>query len=363
MIMIKEKLAQHKKKLLFALCIVALILLSIILSPGKDDSAELVPRPVRVITVSENDTPVLSEYVGVIESARQQKIGFAIGGTLKELFVKEGDVVSAGQALASLNQDSLNRAYQASENTLRAAKEAYNFATDQYRKYEQLHEAGAISAQELERVSLELESQKAAYENAKLDFENKAALVADAFISSDFEGSVSGVLFETGEMVPAGQPVLIINSSEKIIRTSLAQNDLSSINRDTDTSVMISGQEHSATILSINSSPDPGTRTYPVELKLTHPASEEIMPLGALVTVNFRTDLQKAISIPLNIISNDGQDFVFVVDPDNRVQRKAITLGQVHNHEVIVYGLAEGDRVVSEGFKNIKQGEIVRIKD
>ena len=109
MIMIREKLMQHKKLILLALLITALALLATGLFPPKENSAELVPRPVKVITAAKKDTPVLSEYVGVIESARQQKIGFAISGTLEELYVKEGDTVSTGQALASLDQGGLNR--------------------------------------------------------------------------------------------------------------------------------------------------------------------------------------------------------------------------------------------------------------
>ena len=360
---IKQKIIQYKTGLIAVLVMLAVIAGAFSLLGGDSGLPEPSPKPVSVITVREIDAAMEVEYIGLVESALQKQAGFKTAGRLELLLVSEGDTVSAGQALAALDQRDLQRAYLASENTKKAASEAFRFLENSFEKFKALQEAGGLSAQELERHRLELENQRAAYENARIDLENKASLLEDAVLRADFEGTVSRTLFRAGEMVPAGQPVVIINSTGTMITTGISQKDMALINSETPVTVAYAGLKLPAEIISINHIPDPATRTYRAELEVDRESAEHTMPAGSLVRVFFETSREKAISIPLSIISNDGRDYVFVIDHDQQVTKKNITLGQVRNQDVIVFGLEDGDLVVSEGFRNINHGDQVIIKE
>ena len=360
---LKEMIIKHKKILFVALGALALVIVLPGLFGGFGAPEAEVAKPVRVMTVVETEAPLVSQYIGLVESASRTNAAFKMSGKMGQVFVKEGDAVKAGQILASLETTDLTRAYQSSENNLKAAKEAYEFLADQYEKLRTLQEAGGLSAQELEKSRIELESRSANYQNTRLDFESKAGLLNDASIRSEFDGYVSRILFKEGEVVPAGQPAIIVHSTENQITTGISPKDSSLITRETRVDVSFLGNEYPASIIAINSIPDPATRTYQVTLALNEASAAASLQVGSLVSLFFETSQQPGIFLPLSIISNDGRDYVFVVDQDNRVVKKTIILGQVRNKEVLVQGLQDGDRVVVEGYRNVTPGGLVSIQE
>ena len=351
-----------KKIVVMALLVVAVIILSVFSFSENAEESEPIIKPVHVITVYEEEEPMGLDYFGMIEPAVQKQLSFKMPGKLSSLSVAEGDVVSTGQTLASIENADLQRAVEAAGNNMESAKSAYDFASDNYEKLQQLQQAGGVSVQELDQARLDRDSRKTTYENARIDYDNRKTMVGDSVIRADFNGVVAKVFYERGEMVPAAYPVILLHSPDNIIRVGISQQDIQSIDQNTKVYVTISGHQYQASVNSISPLPDPATRTYAVELEINEHVSQ-MMPLGSMVNVSFLTGAKKAIYIPLSIIANDGRDFVYLVDQDQRAEKRIIELGQVKNTEVQVFGLQDGDRVISEGFRNINDGEQVKVKE
>src|SRR5580658_2746042 len=82
-----------------------------------DDAVLIKLQPISVI----NYAPTL-EYSGLIASTTEAKLGFKIAGVIAKIYVKEGDHVSQGQLLASLNMTEINAQVQQASAGLEKAK-------------------------------------------------------------------------------------------------------------------------------------------------------------------------------------------------------------------------------------------------
>jgi RND family efflux transporter MFP subunit len=71
-----------------------------------------------------------------------------------------------------------------------------------------------------------------------------------------------------------------------------------------------------------------------------------------------------ALLIPDEALQSDqGRKFVYVVDEDNKVQHRFVTLGQaVQGLRVIKEGLKAGERVVVTGMQRVRSGQQVQVK-
>jgi len=75
-------------------------------------------------------------------------------------------------------------------------------------------------------------------------------------------------------------------------------------------------------------------------------------------------DAYKALTIPEQALGTDqGQKFVYVVDPDNKVEYHGVQIGKAQGTQrVILNGIKEGDRVVVSGLQRVRPGVIVEPK-
>jgi RND family efflux transporter MFP subunit len=73
-------------------------------------------------TVTRGDLVISASGSGALAPARERSVGFQTGGRLKELFVQLGDVVEAGQTLATLDDTDLRNAVTQAEINLRLAQ-------------------------------------------------------------------------------------------------------------------------------------------------------------------------------------------------------------------------------------------------
>jgi multidrug efflux system membrane fusion protein len=109
------------------------------------------------------------------------------------------------------------------------------------------------------------------------------------------------------------------------------------------------------------------TATGTVELKATFPNQDEALFANQFVNLRLQTNLLKgATVIPTQALqmSSDGS-FVFVINKDNTVTRKAVTAGPAldDDRQAILKGVEPGDRLVTEGIDRLTNGSKVSVAD
>ena len=99
---------------------------------------EKAPVKVETLTVGSYANGETNDYVGTIEEKTGSTLSFELGGNITSIRVDEGDKVSRGQTLATINPTTLKEAHKSALATLHQAQDAY-------RRFLPLHKAGTIS--------------------------------------------------------------------------------------------------------------------------------------------------------------------------------------------------------------------------
>lgn len=343
----------------FIILIGGLIFITVINSDKKN--YEEISKPVKIIRAQEEVGAYEYEYLGTIQPEKVKKIGFKRSGKLQSVFVSLGSKINNGAKIASLETQELQMAVNASKNTLNSAEKSLKFISDNYDKMIQLYAGGGISTQELEGYKLEKDNAESLYNNAKIDYENKQLSIKDSILKADMEGHIIDILYEEGEIIPLGYPLVIVGSNKLEVSLGLSQEDIAFAKVGSSVRIVDEEKEYKGVIKTISQTPDPLVRTYESKVEFTDGTPS--IALGKIVKVYIHVKEERSIWIPIDIILNDGDDYLYVIDKDNVVHKRKIQIDKIKNTKVKVFGITKGENIVSEGFRNIQAGDIVVIQN
>jgi RND family efflux transporter MFP subunit len=98
--------------------------------------------------------------------------------------------------------------------------------------------------------------------------------------------------------------------------------------------------------------------TGTIQIAVSFPNPELTLRPGQYVTARAEVDsIPNALLIPRQAVSElQGSDQVAIVNPDGKAEIRAVTLGEIYGHMVVVQeGLKAGDKVIVEGFQIVRQ--------
>lgn len=317
---------------------------------ANDSTTTKTPVTVEVIESKEFKRPV--EIQGVVESDKNVIVSSEVAGRIVEVAVKEGQKVSQGQTIARVNGDITASSIQEVENALKLAEITYG-------KQKRLYDQNVGTEMQL----LQAENQRDAL---KKQLSTLRTQYGKYIITAPVSGTIDDVPVNIGENIMPGMPVArVVNNnqlkvtadvSEKYIPAVKAGNDIKikfpTIDKEIDAKVSATGQV-------IN----PANRTFDMIVRLNNPDATLKPNLLALVTI-FDYINPKAISVPSNVILNNGtESFVYVYDSKKKVAvRKTVKTGKVSGaYTEISEGLKEGDKLITENYKNLSDGSEVEI--
>jgi multidrug efflux pump subunit AcrA (membrane-fusion protein) len=183
-----------------------------------------------------------------------------------------------------------------------------------------------------------------------------------ASIYAGIDGIIAEVINRSGDVIGAGYPVVILRTAEQIVQIGVTDNDLIRIEKfgDPVVKVDLDSKIIEAKLDDINKLPDEMSRTYTVTVALDDKLDYLI---GKLCTVSFELARQSGMWLPINHIQNDGEDYVYIVTSENRVERKNLKLKEINNELVRVEGLEEGNRIITIGNSFVKEGQQVEARE
>jgi RND family efflux transporter MFP subunit len=180
----------------------------------------------------------------------------------------------------------------------------------------------------------------------------------DATLKADISGFVAEILYEEGEIIPSGYPVAVIRGKDLEIRIGLSQDDLQKVNLGTPAQIIGNGTTLNGKVISIGQLPDPQTKTYQTRIEI----EDTTIPIGMTVRVRLDIGEEKGYFIPISTVKKDEQDFVYVIDEDMIARKKIVELGRIKESYVLVSGLAEGDKLVTDGSRRLFDGDRVLVQ-
>jgi RND family efflux transporter MFP subunit len=226
------------------------------------------PAPVEVVNVSSPDVVIASASAVPVQVT---ELGFTISALVKEITVKEGDKVQAGQPLIVLDTSELEFAVVAAESAYQSASINAELQ-DADRVMVVNKNTGHITYVSLpHEVQLKAES-KAAQAQAVLDVAK--ANLALGTLSAPFDGEIVSINIIPGELVQVDQAILTLATLNdlQIETTDLSERDIARVKIGQSVNVYIEALDVTITGKVIRISPISktvgGDVVYPVTIKL-----------------------------------------------------------------------------------------------
>ncbi len=323
-------------------------------------------RPVKLFEVKDPQQQQLRYFPGKVTATEEAEISFRIPGQIDKIEVKQGDDVTEGQVLAYLDDRDIR-------NELQDRQANYELAKAEFERASSLLKKKVISQSNYDTASAKLKSAEAALKLSR----DKLAYTT---LTAPFSGRVAQTLAEAHQQVQAQQPVLILQSSDRLdISIQIPESIVSHVNKKTvnhDYMPMATfpgapGKEFPVSYKEHATRVTPGTQSYEVIFTRTAPANMNILP-GMTATVII--DLAQVIStegqpgyvlVPISAIAKDDTDNKTVVwrfDPSTKqVHPVEVSAGRITEAGVqIMSGINPGDQIVTAGLSQLSDGMTVK---
>lgn len=181
-------------------------------------------------------------------------------------------------------------------------------------------------------------------------------------VYAPMDGLVSQVLVGEGNLASKEYPAVILQSENDKIAIGVTSVDYQKIVKYGTPSVIVVANDinKQAKFKSIAMLPDTSTMTYAVEIEVDD--SSQLI-VGDLAEVRLELARVSGIWLPISYIQNDGEDYVYIVNADNRVERRNLKLNELNNDLVRVTGLSSGDRIITVGNSFVNEGQLVNARE
>lgn len=328
--------------------------------------------PVETVRVAQKAMPEIVQAVGTVEAIDSVAVKSLVDGQLLDVHVKDGDEVTKGELLFTIDPRPAQAALAQAQAALAKDAAARDLAHAQVERYAPVAKKGFISADQMQQY---VTAQVAAAASVKVDMANvDAAKLTLGYtnITAPMDGRAGRVLVQAGNLVKANDtnPLLVINRIAPIfvnfavpgrdvdrVRAALAKGVLPA-----QAWVEGAASRTSGKVAFVDNAVDPATNTVKIRAEFAN--ADQVLWPGQFVDVSMTLATQAdALAIPVAAIKQgpDG-DYVFVVKPDMHAEQRNVKVARdVNGEAVIAQGLSAGETVVTDGQSRLADGTLVHI--
>jgi len=280
-------------------------------------------------------------------------------GILQKIFVQEGQSVSKGQLLATIDDGGLSDQVAQLEATTQLAKTTFE---RQKRLWEQ-------------KIGSEIQflQTKTNYEAQKNTLKQLKSQQSKASIRAPFSGVIDDVLKEPGTVIAPGQGsevFRIVNLNNMYVEAEVPEKYIESITKNKEVKVefTVLGKTMSSRVRQVGSFINPNNRSFKIEVPVANKSGNIKPNLTAKLQINDYTKLE-AILIPQSIISENakGEQYIYIVKdkkPNNEAvtERLIIETGKTQGDLIeVTKNLAPNAEIIMEGARSVNNGQVVKV--
>ena len=359
--------------------IAALILATALLAACSRE----VPTPplpeVVVDTVVREPYQPIYRHVGRLQAENDVAIQARVPGYLKSRDFREGELVTAGDVLYTLDASEFEAALARAKADLAAAKANQANAEVNYRRGQELLPKGAISQSEVDNLMAKKRDADARIEAAEAQVTSARVNLDFTTIRAPITGRIGHSTASVGDLVgpTTGNLTTLVSIdpidaqfqvSDATYVAALGDNlnrdrDMLSLNRLEVTVELTTGVTYPEVgrIYYVANRIDQATGTLEARARIPNPHS--VLVPGQYVRVILRdTELAEGLFMPQSAVQADQQgSFVLAVTEDGTVQRHNVRLGERREDKVLVLaGVEEGEKVIVRGLQQVRPGVVVK---
>jgi RND family efflux transporter MFP subunit len=328
---------------------------------------------VQVAAVVPEQVPLVRELAGSVRAASVSQVSARIMAQALSVPVAEGDAVSQGQLLATLDVRELQaKARQAeggqrqAEAGLKQAQAQRDLAAATHARFRALLAGKAVSRQEYEQVAAQeavaqavVAQAESAVAQAESAVEEARTWLGFAELRAPAAGRVVTRRIDPGSMASPGAPLFTIEQEGRLRVELPADVALSgAVGKGTrlNVSVDAAGFAGEVAVTEVVAAADPVTRTFLVKADLpAHPGLRS----GQFARVTLAVGTRAAVTVPEAALVRRGQlDGVFVLEAGERLSYRIVQLGResAPGRREVLAGLAAGEQIVVGGIERARDG-------
>ena len=323
---------------------------------GKKDTNE---KLTLITTLTAKDT-VFNHYVelqATVQTKENLMLNAEFGGILQQVYVKEGQKVVKGQTLARVDDGGLSSQLAQMETQAALAKTTFE-------RQENLWKQKIGSEIQYLQAKTNYNAQLKAVAQMK-------AQLAKTVIRAPFSGIIDEIASERGSVVGPGTPILrIVSLGNMYLEAEVPEKNIGTIKKGSDAIVNfpVLGETFNAKVTQAGNYINPANRSFMIQIAVPNKSGNIKPNLSSKIQLKDYSN-SKAITVPISIISEnaDGEQFLYVAqNPDNKgnaIAKKVIVKVGLSQGELveIVDGIKDGDLIIKEGARSVKDGQKVSI--
>ncbi|ULQ55169.1 efflux RND transporter periplasmic adaptor subunit [Flavihumibacter rivuli] len=312
-------------------------------------------KPKLVTTTALSAAP-FTHYIELQGKVDAENISYVtprgMGGQVKAIYVKKGDVVAKGKLLLKIDDAVIRQQLATARTQLEYAKNLYN-------RQKNLWDQNIGTEVQLITAKNNVDQAE-----RQIDILNEQLAMTNVYAEQG--GIADEVNIRVGETF-TGSPmagIRIVNTSSLKVLAQVPENyldrvkvgsklmvNLPDINRTVASKVSVSGKLI-----------DPNSRSFYIEAKL--PYDKEFRP-NQIANVRIEDyTVPSAITIPVNTLQNDEKGkYVLVAVKENGkllARKRIVTVGELYGDKLEIHsGLQAGDQLITDGFQGLYDGQLI----
>ena len=284
-----------------------------------------------------------------------------MGGTLLQVYAKEGDAVRKGQVLARIDDGGM-------ASGLAQLRTQAALAETTYERQKRLWEQNIGS-------EIQYLQAKTSYEAAVNSVSQAEAQLAKSVITAPFSGIVDDVMQEEGSTVnPAtGMPVFrMVNLSDMYVEVDVPESYLEGVTPGKQVQIYIPvlGDSITTQVRQTGNFINPANRTFSAEIPVPNREGSIKPNLTVRVRINDYTN-PAALLVPPSVISenSEGQQYIYIAtgvgeDGLGTAEKRIITTGLSQGDRIeVLSGIEPGEHIILEGARRVREGQEIEIID
>ena len=339
-----------------------------------DPSAVAKPKLVAISTIG---SASFNHYIDLQGKIDAQNVAMVAprgqGGVVRAIYVKQGQAVRKGQLIMKLDNAIALQQVDAAKSQIAGLEAQVKLAESIYQRQQNLWKDNIGTEVQVLQAKTNAENAAAQLNAAKAQVRVAQESADLSNVYAEINGTIDVVNVKVGEFFSPQSAAMtatgirIVNTGDLKVLVQVPENYSERVKAGGTIKVTLPEVNNKVFYSKITVAGrliDPVSRTFFIEGKI--PQDKDIKPNQIAKVQILDYSNNAAITIPVNTLQTDDKGkYVLVAVTENGkmyARKKAVTIGELYGDKLeIKSGLAAGDKIITEGFQSLYEGQLIAI--
>jgi len=332
---------------------------------GGDEPASYQPKEVRaeLVTAARTAVPRIVMATGTVEAQNSVEVSTRLMGNVREVMVREGETVTAGQDLLRIDDVDMVARQRQAEAAIAEAQAVFQNTETYLARFERLHAENSASRSQLDDARTGRDRAAAGLARAEAGLAEVEVQLSYLRIKAPTDGTVTRRLVDPGDMASPGHPLVMLEQTGVMkVRAGLSERDVDLVDVGAEVRVKVTSLDQAVftvPIARILPAANPMSRTFDLEAYIPNESGR--LRSGMFARVEVPVGSRDAVLVPAEVLYRRGQlTGVWIVDDQRTVHLRWIRIGRAIGDKVdVVSGLQGGETLILRADVPLVEGDKV----